>query len=617
MKLKKSFASFWTIIVLCSIVILLMNARDAHAQFNTTYAYTLSGVRQDVYCQDLVPSGKGTYWILSQVDTAVFVSNSGVQTILLKKMDVTGATIFNKVYRLLDDTTTLLTATKMIQTQDSGFIVVGNFFSTHFTFKNWNPYAAKFDKNGNFLWMHVYNSNPKTASFDNNLPYDARANITTVKDKTGEYYIIACSGEADSTDKENQNTYVNALEIDGNGILIWNKKYILTNGDTGVTYSIAPSAITFATQNGQNNSYFISGATDENTTKDFLFTFGINNAGAIIHNYTQYKIPSYTIDMCAIFDNDISRQKIIMSYSVGNQLVVPNTTSASVIGLMEVNPATYGIISNNFYYNVSPDDAEELCATITKTIQDDNYLLSTYSVYDPNSYSSGLLKVNAVTNAPIFWNYYNNIASAFGYSRRNFDISLLDNTGTNEYYIQASTRPYISTTLVTDLKVLGTNVAGSTCGVNPRSPQTLAQSFSPTSYIDTIRSYTGTLAVTLDSITPGITDTICMGDPTYRLSAPAGVATIENNTNDITVYPTLLNNGNNELNIKINKTEQDHISATLYNINGQKITQQFFNVQKGLNDIKWNLPIFQDGIYIVKIANEEGTMQKNIRITVL
>ncbi len=616
MKLK-TIASLFLKGICFSMVLLLAKMPGAHAQFNTTYTYTLAGVKHNTFPTDLVPSGKGTYWVLAQTDSILSGDGTVQKYLILKKMDVTGATLFDKMYAYDYDTTTFFSATKMVQTTDSGFIVVGYLHDHKIAFKNANPYAAKFDKTGAFLWMQVYNSNPKTSSSDDaHIPNFVRPNIVKVQGMTGEHYIITCTGFADSTLPANldESYFVNALEIDGSGNLIWNKKYEISNGDSAAIYQISPSALTFATMNGQSNSYFISGSSSEyypnGDQANYLFTFGIDNNGNVIHNYTQYRIIDYVFGVCATFDADPSRQSILVSYTVGDQGVVSGVSTSSVIGLAQFNSVTYGMASNNFYYMANTDH-EEYCNTITKTIQDGNYLISTWAAHINPGTPYGLLKINAVSKAPIFWEQYNTVGNGFN----TFGISLLNSTGTVESYIQASARPYPTT--ASGIKVLGTNVAGSTCGAASFSPLNIAASYLPTSYTDSIVSYTGQLSPTLKAVVPSVSDTLCAGDPNYRGTDPENITPLDVSINDIEIYPTLLEQGNNVITLKVASSNDTHISAVLYSISGIKITQKIFDITQGSSNLQWTLPVSKDGNYILKVISEDGAIQKNIRITKL
>ncbi len=205
--------------------------------------------------------------------------------ISLKNIDMSGSTVWDMTHYFLD-TFYKLEPVALIKTLDEGFIVVGravNYSSGSQPFAN--PFALKVDQNGNLQWANIYQSN--YTRFSDSV----QTTVTRVEDDTTgtESYIIVRSGTADPQHEHFTDVCINALKIDVNGTLLWNKKYRMQNrSNADSVVSDYPATITHV-EDSASHYYFIAGTrrtTSATYSRDSaLFYLGIDRDGRVVRPY--------------------------------------------------------------------------------------------------------------------------------------------------------------------------------------------------------------------------------------------------------------------------------------------------------------------------------------------
>jgi hypothetical protein len=86
------------------------------------------------------------------------------------------------------------------------------------------------------------------------------------------------------------------------------------------------------------------------------------------------------------------------------------------------------------------------------------------------------------------------------------------------------------------------------------------------------------------------------------------------NTTNWEVYPTLLKGQNRALNSRI-YTQRDSITITVVDLNGRAVKSFQSSMQKGWNEIRWNMEDLSPGLYF--IHNPDALFNKTIRFVVM
>ena len=90
----------------------------------------------------------------------------------------------------------------------------------------------------------------------------------------------------------------------------------------------------------------------------------------------------------------------------------------------------------------------------------------------------------------------------------------------------------------------------------------------------------------------------------------SGISTIK-------VYPTLLQNWDNNLHFEINASAATTITVIATSVDGRIVGNYKAELKSGANKLIWEMPAGVPGNYILNIASADNTIQKTQRISKL
>lgn len=602
---KKKAARIGALLMSC-----MISATVGTAQYNKTFETDADGLIVSGASLDIAPAGPYSQCVLSNISQ--FPKEYGFAAdynlINFKRVDNGGNTFWDRTYQTMDENFKFQPS-RLIRTSDGGFIATGRIVTPDFI----NPCAIKVDSTGTLEWNHLYYSN--TTLFDDQ-PETAISRVTD--DSSGvESYIIVRTGVSDDWQHPYDVT-VNALRIQANGQLIWNRKYNL--GDRNFGDKIVkdyPRTVT-EVPDSTGNFYFIAGTrlnqdSSGHAIDSSLFFMGIDKDGHITRAYRHINIKGIPKHQDALFDTSRFDSSIVLSYTHANSRLVNNNRSQ--IGVMKLDKSL-NIKMMNYYY--AQGIVENQAARISLNAANNAYVIAcntkdSLSYYNENI---ALLKLNKA-GTPVFYNNYN-IAR---HTKAN-SILKIDSSAGPEYYHIVGLREsdhYDPSTgdALTDKRLLKTDASGNACGVNYLNPRWQ-------SYRDTLifRGYYETDADNMEVMEMQEIDVLYLPSNCDSANAPyfkngPVKATAVQQAVKVTVYPTLLQSGDQQLNIATMLTEHTGLNATLYSIDGRKVATMSFNPGKGNAVSQWPLQQLNSGTYVVHVVNSKGTIQEQFRITKL
>jgi len=71
---------------------------------------------------------------------------------------------------------------------------------------------------------------------------------------------------------------------------------------------------------------------------------------------------------------------------------------------------------------------------------------------------------------------------------------------------------------------------------------------------------------------------------------------------------------NNFTNLLINIPTDSEIQFSVFNLVGQKVHNQFLNLNSGFHILNWNTDGFPSGQYVVKLKNKDNSTSKNVTL---
>lgn len=602
------------------------------AQYNNTYYSTFNGNYASVNAIDIVTNDQ----TLANPTANVCVLGSAGNIVDLKLLDNTGAIVLENAYNFQQSSNDYVVPTKMIQTANGGFIVVG-YYTTYLgsspflSYLMTNPFAARFNSSLNLVWYKTYQSNTDSSGIGSIL---SRVNIVrAVDDRTGEHYMMVGAGNTNGTTYSNSFVYndmlVNALMIDGTGGgLIWNVKYALHGRNTTYNYMSyrreLPTALTYAEgpyyidgrYMGIAHEYFIAGPTDQGI-QSLGFRMAIDKYGSILMPYRENVVPSYAFFHDAIFDGDSSQ--IIMSYTLGaNSLVSLPVVSEIGISKMDIS---MNYIKSKYFWD--PYAIENYVYGIKKTLSGDGYITADWISFPTvNSYIAQNLALVKVDNAlnPIFYDRYNVNAQTYNSGAVNGEVmsgivDAPDLISGTETYIRPGNR--LTGASNYDLRVISADITtGAACGDSTYNP-----GYDSIEYVDTVVAFDtiqlwGQNSMSAQQVNFHTTNTSCdpANDPRdYRQASPMVFKEAS-----LKVYPTLFeNDALNTLVLNVESDKTTRIEGQLFAVDGKLLGSQVFTVNQGSNTPSWNLPIKEPGSYILKFHSSETAFNKTVRISKL
>lgn len=126
-------------------------------------------------------------------------------------------------------------------------------------------------------------------------------------------------------------------------------------------------------------------------------------------------------------------------------------------------------------------------------------------------------------------------------------------------------------------------------------------------------TYCDSIMVNANGVLTGKTNagfTIQMGNGDNNTSGPNSINTIGNQT-DVKVYP---NPASENITLSFETENAEKMNVTIYSITGQKVLENNFSAQSGLNQKMINVENLETGVYIIKLKSSLGFVTKTISI---
>lgn len=491
---------------------------------------------------------------------------------------------------------------RLLTTPNGEFIVAGRclYQPTHQSLIEIIPFAARFNFNGtNFtcLWFEEYPGNGVIATSLSNIP-ESRINIVRAEDAPSEAYILVTEGDDTNTPLAGSGLFtINALQIDANGNLNWNKKYSDNTG-SGTLRDYHVSALAYGENNEQPSAgkYFIGGSIDRQTSFDMTIDF----MGNIIDQYREYDMPGEEFDHSVLFDDN--QQQFVLANSISS-MNAGNSIHQIAVTKIDISMA---ILQTDFYYENDP--ASFQCSTISKKIIEDDtkshYLVTGSTHRDYNGTGTihagiSILKLDKFANVQ-FFKRYNRLGGTWGYSI----ASVVDPFTTTENY--AATGQGANT------RVLTTDITGSTCGEEDLSFDQSDFSLSSIQYIHTVDSFVGQQSVTY-SVGNSYREVSC--DPLNPYYKPTSIENTDVSGNNIQVYPNVLSYNERFVNIDLSTISSTDFSVSVYSIDGRQIASKEFTAEAGKKVLQFDTGIEVAGTYILRIESNIQELVKTVKIS--
>ncbi|WP_118976302.1 hypothetical protein [Taibaiella koreensis] len=567
------------------------------AQYVRTYQ-SFNPAAMPVGAVDLIAANPGTSVLLAtDITYDPVMGASPNDNILLRELDINGNILFETLYRRPD---LYVIPQQVIRAASGGYIVVGVCAPRSGLFVQ-QPFAARFDNTGNFLWIREYPCN--TARYGTSQ-LGKGVCIEQVQDAPGESYIIAASSQQTILPPYDQDCILNVLRIDGTGNVMWDKKYSVNMATRAAIGSpamtgllISPSVIRYGL-----GKYLIVGARERFPGGSASFLMTIDNSGGIVDNYRELIVPTYSFNHDVIFDP--VNNNFVLAYTMGDNNVV-GVPTASQIALSRFDAVTMNHLRTNYYW---VDQTTENYATgIMQDKGYKGYFISCSIMPSPPNPSipeknACLLRVDKSTGSATFFKRFNIYTSTLAATQ---PVSISDPLTGKEQLVFAAAK-----SATKEIRMIATDINGSTCGAEeyPVKQGTIIPVFSSNPHGD----YDIVCMPTLDFLDLSPVSTTynqCSG--TGSQYKGVGEMTMES---DFKVYPTLLDKGNNLLKLDITTPGATQLDLVLTGMDGRQVGAHSFVLNGGAQTLSWALPELASGIYALSAHSADGTIRETRRL---
>ena len=541
----------------------------------------------------------------SKGHTCVLGSNSDY-AITLRELDFVGNQNFFTGYSPTLPPGDELRPTKLLRTPADDYIVVGFYYRapTHAHLSDLSPFAARFDEFGNFLWLQDYQG---SLTFSPHMPTDlAQASIVYVENDPGvESYIITAPADPHAANYSytyTEDVTINAIRIDGGGMPMWNKKYMLPHSARSATsysmYQDYPQALTFANFDASTGLgvYFIAGVSVRTVFGWGYYNFfmSIDKDGNIAQDYTEIGTP-VAWDNDAIFD--ASTDRVVIASTMPN--ISGSGNSASLIGVTQIDN-NYSIQSVHHYQY--PDATENYAMSIEEDATGDYYLIAA-SIHDIpiNIDDMAMLKLDKVSMIPDFYHRFNRLTSTWGAAM----VSAVDQASGTENYVLAGT---VNGTSTPESRVVSADVFGDVCGIDPLPHIQGNYTWNPVGknydVIDLFIFHQHSMEQDPILTRPYDCDP---ANPDYKKSLDSSSPILSETS--VKLFPTVLNPSDNKVTLNFEAAEEGNYTASLYSVTGKVIEEKDGTFSTGEQSVVWNLPLSESAMYLIRVqlADSEKT----------
>jgi hypothetical protein len=198
-----------------------------------------SGTNEDVYAMTAVPGG----YVLGGA-----TGDRATQDLLVMKINLAGKVLWSRAIGDSDFEFTLSVAAF----PDGGFIAAGE--------KGSDPFVARFDSNGNLIWMKLLTSAPFSS--------DSTVKVATLTDGS---FVIGVTLEPSN------NSSIFLARLDANGDRIWSKKYASSS-----------AVVLFELASTLDGGVLVSGQLGFNDPKPLIFKVRANGSIQWKKTYTEF-----------------------------------------------------------------------------------------------------------------------------------------------------------------------------------------------------------------------------------------------------------------------------------------------------------------------------------------
>lgn len=588
----------------------------AHAQF--TQFNHRSDIKEYVY--DIATANNGNFCT---------VSSTG-----FRKYDAYGNLLWERLYNIALNPPShhweLNNLCRLVHTDDDGFILFYmlweiTYSGGHVPTIGIYPAAMKIDHAGNLIWSKRYGHSYYPHEFYprmNLVKIDARRmEGSTVDDQK---YIFSLPGApAEATDPPyNQGQTLNILSIDGNGNLLWNKKY-RPDVPNDIVWEM-PQTISFAGQDpGYGDLYYVSGERFENTqngNNGWMFQLFIDKTGTIVKPYQRVKHHSeYNYSGHAVYDP--ANDRIMHSFSLCNTYITDGPEA--VVTVVQSIDRSYNPIWYKLYW--APHSDHNYAYRIEKSkISDHEFVIAgmwnDWDQYFPDieAINQVLLKINE-NGDPLFYKLYMRGEIVQHPSHAALAVNEREEEGSETYIFTsfsgarnypAYPGPYYS-------RLIGTDINGEVCGYEDvalefREADILYRSDIDYMSVDDMYAQD----YPLFEFPTNIDIQYCKFkefDGSKSIAAQEH-RTMQAESVEIRVYPTLFNETKQQLlNIAFGDQEGAY-TVTVYGIEGRALLTKNFEVKK--RDIRqMNVEALTAGSYFVQISQQSGNFKKAFKVT--
>lgn len=575
-------------------VALVLQAQYSISQtFNRTY---FDGQGESV---DIVNAGaKGVSCVLGR---------SANFPIILKKLDFNGNVIFDKSMSFNPPGANIY-ATKLLHTPNDEYLVVGFIYDNGVR----NPFASRFDANGNILWFNKYFSNTRVFPLGGS---DTRVNICRIEDDgPSEAYIITAAGDdpygVPGMSGTGDDVFINALRIDGSGNCIWNHKFIRTGAPyTSIAFDNidCPESLVFI--NNTVKRYFIGGGTNTTGGGPIGFFMSIDKNGVIADQYANIPSSEHWWEE-AIYDN--ATQQVITGYPCGN-IAAGITSSNSAAGISKfsvVGGLTH--VRSDFFALAAPAN-ETYCMGIKEDATHTFYILAAFvaTTTSPVSHMA-LMKVRKTTPGSL------SVFKDYNVQRLTFTAGVIDavNASGTENYVLAGTANGVPNAM----RVISTDVNGIACGANQpdytHNNPTYTCPVSPlTQYnITPSQQSYGVIALTQTGSYSDCDAYVAGGGNAAQYRTTPTNINETGNLNSLKVYPTLLTS-QQFVSLDINAEGISSADVIVTTIDGKVIGRHVLKLSDGANHLQITIPEFAAGTYVLRVSTKDGAINKTFKLS--
>ncbi len=666
MKRTIIFTKQFVLLLLCMATLSSVSAQ----QYSNTYPYTVSTNPTDLFSVDVINLGGGNTVNLATRDN---------DKIALTKFDYLGHVVWDEVNVISGLNGGSINPTKVIEKQNGEFIVVGmytdfNNVNNPFAalFDNTGIYVF-----GSFT---IYASN-QTSNFRPIPGFTRVNIVMMQNTQSGaEEYLITAPGETPYPHStipslmvasmfHDNDVVINAVSVDAGLGQLWNKKYFVdpTNPITARQnmrsqnpnhpnayvhiHADHPHGLAHVYDNSVNTDKYVITGTTWQQLQYFIgspapgnangaafnnyYTFIIaidNNGNELAHNNNPYHgeyTYNYPFGHNQLWDQGTN--EVVMSYTIGNTNIASTNGTpatpipASVIGVMKLDQNTLNVVgsTSDFYYLV--DATENYAYGIIENDANDGYVIGAW-IYDENTHAGNpapddknaniaILEVDKSTAAINYYHRFNIYeetltAAITGYNYQGLASYVLAGTkGTSGVNPQ-------------DIRMISADATGYSCctHVQPNGLGTINHSTvyeGPQNFYEHL-IYDAPFQDDMTTPTANTTRDDCflaIDCTQWKPSNSNGLAIIEESK--LNIYPTILEDGSNSFNIELNAIDATNITLAIYSIDGRKVAEQAYDVNKGSNKFTWNVELPTSGNYIIKTQSTDEALQGNIRITKL